>query len=265
MMDQSTSLISSMGNTVNLYTRSVLAADKRAIEYVHVPGDNLSRWWRVREQVRALASERAKTDPGVELWLNTLVDELLVRSDAVTTDPAWPNLRPQIRAALLCRQRWELFGPYSRPPELTDEQTFQQPFGPETALVKGDQSGIPKPDAEVTVYPGTTVWLQHVLADVEGVVGYARTTMDVDEAANVRFLMGSNDGNKVWIDGELVHANDVYREVHPEMDYFDVELDAGKHELVMKITQGTSRWGFAIDGRDLRGVPLPIWETAEED
>lgn len=263
IMNQSTSLISSGPNTVRLYTDAVMASERPAIDFVHVPGDDIGRWWRVREQVRAIAERRSKIDSDSHAWLTSLVDELLTRSDAVTTDSDWMNLREQVRQALLSRQTWKLYGPYPMPKETPSWEIFNIAFGPEALLIGQPQGELPEPSKTLIVYPGMTVWLSDELADVEQVVAYATTTIEVDKDRSIRFMMGSNDGNKVWIDGKLVHAKDVYRDVHPEADSFVVELEAGRHELVMMITQGTSKWGFAMDARDPRGVPLPIWELGQ--
>jgi hypothetical protein len=71
--------------------------------------------------------------------------------------------------------------------------------------------------------------------------------------------LGSDDGVKVWLNGELVHANNALRGVTPGQDKVDVTLKRGTNELLLKVTNGGGDWGAIVrvadaDGKPLRGI-----------
>ena len=52
----------------------------------------------------------------------------------------------------------------------------------------------------------------------------------------------SDDGVKLWLNGELVHQNNLTRGLNPGEDKADVTLNEGWNTCLMKITQGTGGW-----------------------
>jgi len=56
--------------------------------------------------------------------------------------------------------------------------------------------------------------------------------------------IGSDDGVKVWLNGELVHENWVIRGVAEDDDRVQVNFKKGKNQLVLKIQNGEGPWGF---------------------
>jgi len=56
--------------------------------------------------------------------------------------------------------------------------------------------------------------------------------------------MGSDDGVKAWLNGKLVHANNVARAAIPYTDKADITLSAGWNRLMLKITQNQGPWAF---------------------
>jgi hypothetical protein len=87
-------------------------------------------------------------------------------------------------------------------------------------------------------------------------VAYAYTTLVSDEDRDVVFLAGSDDGIKVWVNGEEVWRNNAFRPVVPDDDRFPVRLKAGDNTVLLKITQGGGGWGFCLRVTDLDGRPL---------
>jgi hypothetical protein len=57
--------------------------------------------------------------------------------------------------------------------------------------------------------------------------------------------LGSDDGVKVWLNGTLVHANNVTRGVTLGEDRVDVTLKQGRNYMLVKVPQGVGGWGFA--------------------
>jgi CubicO group peptidase (beta-lactamase class C family) len=69
----------------------------------------------------------------------------------------------------------------------------------------------------------------------------------------VHFLLGSDDGVKVWVNGELVHSNYVTRGVKRGEDKFSVNLDKGLNRVLLKVIQGDGGWGFVVEVVDAKG------------
>jgi hypothetical protein len=85
-------------------------------------------------------------------------------------------------------------------------------------------------------------------------VAYAKTTMEFKEGGKVKIGIGSNDGVKLWINGKLVHTNQIARKAEPNQDILTVNLKKGKNDILIKIDQTGGGWGFyftVIEGAEL--------------
>lgn len=92
-------------------------------------------------------------------------------------------------------------------------------------------------------------------------VVYARTRVHVPVARDVTLVIGSDDGIKIWVNGELVHANNAVRGLAPGQDRARGRLRQGWNDLLAKVTQHTAGCGFILqmttaDGRDVPGLRL---------
>ncbi len=74
-------------------------------------------------------------------------------------------------------------------------------------------------------------------------VAYLRCMVDCPTAQDAVLELGSDDGVKAWLNGELVHANDARRAVKAGSDRADVSLRAGPNQLLLKVTQAAGEWG----------------------
>jgi type 1 glutamine amidotransferase len=100
-------------------------------------------------------------------------------------------------------------------------------------------------------------------------VAYLRNHIWSDQEQRVRMELGSDDGVKVWLNGDQVHANNVSRGTAPGDDVFAVTLRKGWNPLLLKIVQGTGSWGACVrlrnvEGRKLEGVKVEVPELGEE-
>ena len=75
-------------------------------------------------------------------------------------------------------------------------------------------------------------------------IAYLWAQIDMPEEKTVTLGIGSDDGVKVWLNGELVHENWLYREVAPDDDRVPVTFRKGKNQLVLKVQNGLGAWGF---------------------
>ena len=75
-------------------------------------------------------------------------------------------------------------------------------------------------------------------------VAYARTTLESKQDGAIKIGIGSNDGVKLWINGKLVHTNQIARKAEPNQDILSVNLNKGKNDILIKIDQTGGGWGF---------------------
>ncbi len=149
---------------------------------------------------------------------------------------------------------WQIAGPYSRENKSATD-LFDIKFAPE----KHDGSADWKPlvvDFD-SKRPGV-VDIHRIYKDTNSVV-YVKTNVHCDSEKKGILEIGSDDGIKVWVNGEVVHENNVYRGLTKAQDKVDVELDKGKNELMFKITQGSLAWSFIArfaepDGSSMEGL-----------
>lgn len=106
----------------------------------------------------------------------------------------------------------------------------------------------------------SAVDLTGVVAGNHAVV-YLKTRVYVPVPQPVVFLLGSDDGIKLWLNGDLVHAHNAVRGLTPDEDKTKGRLRQGWNDLLAKITQHTAGCGMTLhitgeDGKDVPGLRL---------
>jgi len=148
---------------------------------------------------------------------------------------------------------WQVSGPYTK--ENVDAQgLFDTPFAPEQ---EGQQA------AWRLVSAGTNEerpWLVELEKDPalngENRVAYLRTRVWSPKEQKAQLELGSDDGVKVWLNGQLVHANNVIRPTEPGQDKAPVTLKEGWNPLLVKLTQAQGQWSLCLRFRDPGGSKL---------
>ena len=79
----------------------------------------------------------------------------------------------------------------------------------------------------------------------EYVVVYAYAEINMTETTKTLLGVGSDDGVKVWLNGELIHQNWSGRPVNVDDDIVPVTLQKGKNRLLLKVQNMQLGWGFA--------------------
>jgi CubicO group peptidase (beta-lactamase class C family) len=77
-------------------------------------------------------------------------------------------------------------------------------------------------------------------------IAYAAATIESPEEQEKLVGLGSDDGVRIWLNGELVHQNPVPRAVAIDDDVFPVKLRKGSNRLLIKIVNDQGEWGFAL-------------------
>jgi len=91
------------------------------------------------------------------------------------------------------------------------------------------------------------------------VTGYAHSYVHVPETVNAQILCGSDDGIKVWLNGNVVWRKDANRAAVAGEDRASIILQAGWNSLLVKVRQGMSHWQFVMqlvgdDGSEIPGL-----------
>ncbi len=103
----------------------------------------------------------------------------------------------------------------------------------------------------------TKPWVMDLLAVHGGqdCVAYLRTKIWSDQAQALVLELGSDDGVKVWLNANVVHAHNVLRGLTPDEDKVPVHLAAGWNSLLLKITQNVRGWAACARFRNPDGGP----------
>ena len=154
--------------------------------------------------------------------------------------------------------KWLVLGPIpisdgeSNPSEEVQKEAFAADF---LAEQDGESAIHPEPGLVHKIGDEEYTWqLIHADSDIvnlveiygekEFVVAYAWAEIEVPETTKVLLGIGSDDGVKIWINGELVHENWIGRPVNKDDDIVGVTLREGKNQLLLKVQNGILDWGF---------------------
>lgn len=89
----------------------------------------------------------------------------------------------------------------------------------------------------------------------ERCVGYAYCEIISDKNRTVLLKVGSDDGIKIWINGENILDNDVARGLH-EQDIVTAYLKKGKNRFLIKVNDKYIGWGFYCNILDRNGKEI---------
>jgi len=147
---------------------------------------------------------------------------------------------------------WQVSGPYTKQ-GLGPQKLFDTIFEPETNPENVKWQIMP------TGTDRDKPWLLELDKAIGGGnrVAYLRTDVWSPKRQKTRLELGSDDGIKAWLNGELVHSNNVTRGISPGQDAVEPTLRKGWNKLMMKVTQGEGQWSVCARLRSLDGDSLP--------
>jgi hypothetical protein len=141
-------------------------------------------------------------------------------------------------------KEWMVIGPWDNP-ENTGLATPQAPeevidFSREYTGKDGQRVTW----QETVVGENGYVDLVELLEPDQNAVAYAYVKVIAPETMRKTLYVGSDDGVRVWVNGEMVIDHSVKRGIEPDQDSADVRLQKGPNSLLLKIDQGDSAWAF---------------------
>src|SRR5690606_915132 len=88
--------------------------------------------------------------------------------------------------------------------------------------------------------------LAQVLGPKDSAVAYAAATIESSDGQPRLAGLGSDDGVRVWLNGELVHKNNARRATATDDDVFQLKLRQGTNRLLIKVANDRGDWSFAF-------------------
>lgn len=128
------------------------------------------------------------------------------------------------------------------------ETDYLKKFGGETNLnvktgdvVKLKQGSIVWKNYES---PDSAINLVTAISKASPVCAYAYSEVDASESGLCLLSFGTNDGGRLWVNGEQIWDYPSMRGLKPDNDKVPVFLKKGKNTLLFKVEQHGSNWGF---------------------
>lgn len=176
-----------------------------------------------------------QTEPHASFPPLPSVEERLPRRYAVTAKKQ--------SVAQFCRG-WLVIGPFKNTKKGGKYVGLDTVYPPETEF---------NPDAQYEGLDGRIVQWKEMEADENGIlnllglarkdaVAYARTGVYSKVKRKARLLLGSDDGVKVWVNGEEVHSINLQRGCVEDEDKVEVTLKAGWNVILLKCEQREGGW-----------------------
>ncbi|MCC5874943.1 MAG: hypothetical protein JJU11_01870, partial [Candidatus Sumerlaeia bacterium] len=78
-------------------------------------------------------------------------------------------------------------------------------------------------------------------------VAYGYTSIDIPSPGTYHFLMGADDAAKLFVNGEL-HFSEWHhgRGITPGEYHVEIDLDAGTHDVLLKVDNNSGPWAFSL-------------------
>jgi len=137
---------------------------------------------------------------------------------------------------------WKVAGPYIEKDKKGTE-LFNIPFGPELQDVDVPWRTI---TLESFDQHPAYINLDTAMYNFDQAVAYLRTEIISDIQKPARLEIYTDDGVKAWLNGKLIHENNVSRGIQDEPDVVNVTLKEGTNQLMLKVTDDIWSWGAIV-------------------
>lgn len=157
---------------------------------------------------------------------------------------------------------WQVVGPFDNANRKGEDAVYapeQEPYRADQTF-RGHLPDEPlgwRPVAFSAVPRGGFVSLDDLLRPNHDVTGYATSWVYVPRSTAAALHVGSGGPFTIWVDGQEIGRSRAYRAPHPLQDTFGVQLDAGWHRVLVKISTQHQAWGFFARWSRTDGTPIP--------
>ncbi|MCC7491478.1 MAG: ThuA domain-containing protein [Fimbriimonadaceae bacterium] len=144
------------------------------------------------------------------------------------------KLTPHVRA-------WKVIGPFANP---NGQDAHDTAYGPETstdptAEFDGAKGKVTWKDADA---PNGRLNLRQAIANGDNFAGYAACTIVAPAALTCELRIGSDDGAKAWLNGQLIYNRKAFRGLVVDDERVTINLQPGPNRLLVKVLQGAGDW-----------------------
>ena len=85
---------------------------------------------------------------------------------------------------------------------------------------------------------------------------YLKAQVTAPEEIEAVLLLGSDDGVKAWLNGAVVHSNNLDRGLAVDQDMAPIRLKKGVNDLLLKVSQGGGGWAVCARIANADGQPI---------
>ena len=142
---------------------------------------------------------------------------------------------------------WKILGPFLKEKaegaDTDVSTTWASPDADEEIFLTGEHKDGWK---QITASKKGHVNLGKILGNHDNAIAYAYTEVHSIHARETVLKCGSDDGIKVWVNGVVIHENDVQRGYSEKEDEAAIRLEEGTNRILIKITNHVHGWGFGV-------------------
>lgn len=157
-------------------------------------------------------------------------------------------------------QTWLLCGPFPNPStaEGQDHTKGLPGFYSDYLKEYGGEANPKIKAGDVVKYEGGEAkWMKYqsenqiidfsqALGPKDHALAYGYCLVKANQPGYYLLMLGSDDGVRVWVNGEELWDNPVGRGLKPDQDIIPVRLNRGLNTLLLKVENGAGDWGFSV-------------------
>lgn len=93
-------------------------------------------------------------------------------------------------------------------------------------------------------------------SECSNICAFALANLYIHQPQEVFLLLGSDDGFRLWVNGEFIGAKNVDRGMTPDEERIPIKLQAGLNSILLQVTQIRGGWNFCVRLVDSNENPL---------
>ncbi len=152
---------------------------------------------------------------------------------------------------------WLLCGPIPNPKGESAKSEHMTQFEVDFLLPCGGEANPSIDEGQTVTYPGgKATWfryddpgnlisLDNALSNGEELLAYAYCEIESSCTQSCFLGWGSNDGGKLWLNGEVIWERPSGRKLRADSDLIPIVLQKGRNRILAKIEERAGVWGFA--------------------